>query len=251
MRTTETTVLLETVKALLRKKGVTYGALAKELGLSLPAVKRTMNSPAIPLGRLEAICDVIGISLADAATLARGSGHENFYFTEAQERFFAREPHYLAYLFEVLELSPAEIEKKHGISPKSTRRYLRKLEELGLLEVHPGDKIKTQIRGAVFWDDDGILGATFSRSMLRNISAHAEKKLGAPGDLHLAMHGWNLNALQYTEFRREYEELARKYRDLSTFNRKALGRRDTKYVSAMFVSDYWEDPFFREVKELR
>ncbi len=247
---TESEAILAAAKVLLRKQKRTYEDLAKHLGLSLPSVKRAMNSPNLPLHRMLEICEFLGFTLSELLAFARRDGSEGFRFTPEQENFFADHPHFLAYFFEVLEHTPAEIEKKHGISRRATHVYLKKLESMGLVELHPGDVVKHQVRGAIHWDDHGRLGQRFSRSMIEGFAAHALAKLGAPEKMIIELQGWTLTESEFTEWKRKYRELVGEFRQISVFNRKARKKSETRYVSAMMVADFWEDPFARELKEI-
>jgi DNA-binding Xre family transcriptional regulator len=247
---TETQAILKAAKALLRKQKHTYEDLARHLEISLPSVKRAMNSSHLPLSRVLEICEFLGFSLAELLAFTRKDWNESFCFTPAQEDFFAEHPHFLAYFLEVLDLSPAEIEKRHGLSRKSTHAYLKKLEKMGLVEWHPGDKVKHQVHGPIHWDDHGRLGQKFSRTMIQGFASHAVKKLGAPEKMQLELQGFNLTEEEFSEFGARYGKLLDEFRQLSMFNRKIRKKTEAPLASVMMIADYWENPFALQVKEI-
>ena len=59
--------LIDTLKRLLRERGLTYAVVAQQLGLSEATVKRGFSTRSFTLERVVAICDLIGILRAEAA----------------------------------------------------------------------------------------------------------------------------------------------------------------------------------------
>jgi hypothetical protein len=209
-----------------------------------------MNSPALPLNRLVAICDFLEMPLADLLQAVRRHHSEEFHFTREQEEFFASHPHFLAYFFAVIENSPAEIERIHGISRKSTFIYLSKLESMGLLELHPGDKVKHRVRGPVVWSDHGILGQTNSRIYVLEFAAHAAGKIAKPERMILELQGWRLTPEEFEEYKREYRQLADRYREISSFNKRVRPKNGVLTIAAMLLADEWDPPHHRAIKEI-
>lgn len=247
---TDSLLVLEALKILLKQQKKNYRALARHLGLSVPSVKRAMNSPDTPLSRIEEIGEFLGLGLFEVLELARRESSSDFHFTPEQERFFASNPHYFAYFDEVVQTSPAEIEKKHGISRRSTHLYLKKLESLGLVELHPGDKVKTAVRGQIIWDDHGPLGKTLSREMIRNMAERALGKIGSPGDMQLELWGWKLTPKEFQQYKHESRELGKRYSAISSFNGRTKNKNATLRPSAICIADDWDDPFQLKVIEI-
>lgn len=246
---TEAELVLEALKLLLKQRKKTYRDLAQYLKLSLPSVKRAMNSKSLPLKRVEEICQFLEISLFELLSLARTNAGQEFWFTEEQETFFAEHHSHLAYFFEVIERSPSEIEKKYNLSRRSSLQYLKKLEQMELLELQPGDRVKTRVRGPVMWDDHGVLGQVFSRLMIINMAEHISSKLGKPGDALVDLAGWKLSPEEYSKMKAEYAEFASRYRQISSFNKRAKRREASLNISAIMLADEWKDPFRMTIKE--
>jgi DNA-binding Xre family transcriptional regulator/predicted transcriptional regulator len=144
-------ILLSELKRILKRKNIKYSQLAAEMGMSESTIKRLMSSKDAPLSKVEAICDVAGITLFDLVTFCQESEVQNVSLTEKQERFFKLNTHFF-YFFSVLyeeKISVAQIKKKFGLNNASINKYLKKLEELGLLERHSQDKIVWKINGPI------------------------------------------------------------------------------------------------------
>ena len=77
--------LVDAMKACLRARGMTYGALAVKLRISEPTVKRMFSRGTFTLARIEQILEVIDLDLQELARLAReGSGRPGELSTEQE-----------------------------------------------------------------------------------------------------------------------------------------------------------------------
>lgn len=244
--------IISTLKSLIKKKGLKYSDLAQHLNLSVPAIKRVMTADEIPFSRVLGICEFLGIELEDVFKILNSNTAGLFFFSQTQEEFFSQNPSYLAYFFELYNerLLPSEIEKKHALSKKSTEKYLKKLEQLGLINFDKSRRLKILARGVVSWSDHGLLGNSFSRQMILSFSKWATDKLTNPGKMTVELHGWSLTAENYADFKKEYGELATKYRQISSYNRKIMREGHFSNLSVMTIADEWEEKMFREVHEI-
>lgn len=244
--------LLDTIKKIMGVRRIKYRDLAAALGISLPTVKRLLNKEEIQLSQLLKICRWLDMTVPELFEQASHLGADVFKFTPEQESFFASSPHYLAYLFALYNegLAPTEIQQLHGISQQSTRKYLRKLQELNLIDVFPGDRVKVLIHGAISWGDHGRLGQVFSKSMVESFAKRAVQQLGPPESLSTWLYGWSLTKQNVDELIHELNDLARRFRQTSAYNRKVLRRTDYDSFSCMVLLDKWEDDLFKKIQEL-
>jgi DNA-binding Xre family transcriptional regulator len=247
---TDSQLVLEALKILLKQQKLNYRALAKHLRISVPSVKRAMNSPEMPLSRIEEICSFLGLTLFEILETARRDSVDNFSFNQEQEEFLAANPHFFAYFEEIRFYSPDQIEQRHQISRRSTHIYLKKLESLRLLELHPNNEVKTKVRGQIIWDDHGPLGRTFSRAMILNMADRAAKKIGTPEKIFLELTGWKLTPAEYDELKRAYRETSNRFQALSSFNKRSKNQNASLDISAVTIADEWKDPFQLKVIEI-
>src|SRR5262245_8080173 len=66
-------LLIDVLKKALRERGLTYAHLAKGLGLSESSVKRTFSQGTMSLDRLEQVCALMGLEIADLLELTRAA----------------------------------------------------------------------------------------------------------------------------------------------------------------------------------
>ena len=155
----ETRTVILTLKSIVRSKRVRYRDIAAELKVSEQTVKRLFTSDDdVPLSRLERICGIIGITLADLMDSVRTARLEEYQLEEAQERLLASEPALFALYVLIHDgVAPQEIAKRHGLKWAAVFRALRKLEKAGMLEIGPRDSVRLKHRGAITWRLQGPL----------------------------------------------------------------------------------------------
>lgn len=243
--------LLTTVKKVMTSRKLKYRDLAREMAVSLPTVKRLMNNNEIRLNQLLQICRWLDLTLPELLEQAETGAHI-FKFSPEHELFFSKFPSHLAYLFELYNghLTPNEIQKKHGISTRSTRRYLKCLRKMDLIDILPGDQIKFLIEGSIAWSDQGKLGQVFSKNMIESFSRRATEETAGPNTVVTFLNGWSWTKNNHEEFQFELKELLRKFHQSSLYNRKILKPSDYKQFSSMILVDEWEHDLFTKIAEI-
>ena len=83
--------IVQSIRAHLRSKGITYRELAKALGVSEPTVKRNLGRGEFTLRRLDEICDVLDVSLADLVQGVHPESSRLSRLSEQQERALVRD----------------------------------------------------------------------------------------------------------------------------------------------------------------
>jgi transcriptional regulator with XRE-family HTH domain len=256
----ETFKVLKTIKLLIKQKKLSYADLATGLGVSLPTIKRWLNSDDISIATLLSISEFLEVDLLDLLEHARDRRTDECRFTAEQENFFARHLSYLAYYYELRRgLDPSAIERKHGIKASSTLRYLTKLEQLGLIRLSSRKRVAIAMNGPIVWDDRGPLGQVASKQMLKELSDRAaaslQLKAGSAHPPHLQklelqLWGQSLTDGDLAEMRGDYLALEEKYRARGQFNTKFRARSELKYVSGCVIFDQWDASVFTRVTDL-
>jgi DNA-binding Xre family transcriptional regulator len=151
-----TTLLIETLKKLLRAKSMTYRDLGKALGKSEASIKRLFAKEALTLKRLEEICACLDVDVFELATVARSQSAQSQELTLEQEAALAADIRLLGVFYLVLNdwtlpdmLERYEIDKPEAIS------LLAKLEHLNLIRLLPGDRIRLLIPRTMRLRNDG------------------------------------------------------------------------------------------------
>ncbi|MBT3584796.1 MAG: helix-turn-helix transcriptional regulator [Halobacteriovoraceae bacterium] len=166
-------LLMAELKKILKNKRIRYSSLSLKLGISESSVKRTMTASDGALSKIEAICEVVGISFFDlATTIQKESAHE-YQLSPEQDKFFSKNTNYF-YLFHLMyemKMTVKQVMKKYQIKALSMTKYLKKLEQLGLLERHANDKIVFLIEGYMTVGEKSGLGKHLIQTTVNNLSS--------------------------------------------------------------------------------
>lgn len=170
--------ITEILKSQAKSKGLTQSKLALELGVSLPTMKRWFSGKGLGLEEFLRLTQAIGLSFEDLAALTPEQEKKSFQYTELQETFFAEDPRYLAYFDQLLNgQHPDQIAARANLSPRSTRRYLKALEDIGLIEVHANHKVRLLVKGEPVWRKKGVLAQTLKAAAIEDFTEVASEKV--------------------------------------------------------------------------
>ncbi|MGE5086061.1 MAG: helix-turn-helix domain-containing protein [Bacillota bacterium] len=151
---------LSALKRSLKAKNILYRDLAKALDLSESSVKRILSSKSLSLERLEEICRVADLSFSEVVKSANLEDANQFFFlTDEQENALAENARLLHYFMMLLDgRTPQRIEKEYQLSRSEAQKFLFQLDRLGLIELHPRDKVKIKRHGFLRFRRDGPVG---------------------------------------------------------------------------------------------
>lgn len=245
-------ILMGELKKILRRKKIRYKDLAESLEMSESSVKRLMSAEDASLSKLEAICEVAGISFFDLVSLCKDEKAEELFLSPELVKFFSKNTHYF-YFFHLLYeegMSVQEVAKQYSLNSKSVTKYLRKLEDLELLEWHPGDKVKFLVRGRISIPDMNDLGTHLFQTTISNLS----NLICNPDEMRARM-GKKKNTFSISEcylkpevaegFYRKLGELAQEMSEASDRAEKVFEHDELELYTSIFgimpVRLYYED----------
>jgi transcriptional regulator with XRE-family HTH domain len=136
--------MLQTLKAALRKKGMTYRQLGEHLNLSEAAVKKQFQSADISFNRIIEICEVLNISFNAMVEAARSNPIRELKLTETQQDYFLKNPE--SFLF-FLKLSEAKGNSEIANADLKWERdrlwkALKALDKIELIRLHHSDRVE-------------------------------------------------------------------------------------------------------------
>ena len=158
--------LIEALKQSLKRQRLSYADVANHLGVSESSVKRAFSRGSFTLGRLEAICELAGVDFLELARLAEEARHRVVALTEAQEAEVVSDPQLL--LVAICALNRWRFEDiiaNYQISELELIRRLAHLDELGFLELLPGNRIKLRVARNFAWLPNGPIQQYFVRNV--------------------------------------------------------------------------------------
>lgn len=211
-----------TLKLELKRQKLTYADLAKRLGLSESGVKKILTAGDGSFQRLAEICDSLGLTMRDLIE-GHDEGMLELAYSEAQQDFLLSNPQafrlYWALVYERRPLDEAE--RIALLSPKQSFPHLRRLDQLQLLELLPGGRVRVPAVRQVRWVGGGPLVKKIYREWTRAFLDRVATPEPPPGAFFLTRY--------FRASRHTVEELVQALRDLEAeFVRRATREMRTE-----------------------
>ncbi len=162
--------LMRFLKNRAKSQGITQVMIANQFNISLPTVKRWYQGKGLSLEQASQLSEFLGISLGEALVSIKNTT-QTFQYTANQEKYFAKHPEYLAFFDNLLRgHSVKKISTRFSLNELKVSKYLLQLENLGLLELHIGNKVKLLVSGEPVWRKNGDLVKKFKNKILTDFS---------------------------------------------------------------------------------
>lgn len=167
--------LMTLIKQKARTIQLSQVQIASQLGVSLPTVKRWWAGQGVSVTVLNMLCGLLGTSMSQLF-LEFESGVAAYSYSLEQERMLASNPRVLA-LFDLLVSGEpiASIRRTYKLNDAELWALLLKLDRVGLIELHAGNKVKLKRKGEPLWLPDGPLTTMYRKKMIEAlIGQHAK-----------------------------------------------------------------------------
>jgi transcriptional regulator with XRE-family HTH domain len=150
------TTIVEAIKRQLRAQGITYQSLASRLKLSEATVKRDLARGDFSLHRLQEICNLLGVTVADLANDEPERALRITQLTDAQERALTADPKLLlvSYLL-VNRWTPDDVMSTIELSENDLVRLLLTLDEIGIIRFSKPRRVQLLTARNFAWRKDG------------------------------------------------------------------------------------------------
>ena len=165
------TLIVAELKRALRERQMTYAAVAQKLSLSVASVKRIFSAGDLSLKRVDQICDLLETSLADILLRARDRPATN-QLTLAQEQEIVSDPKLFLIAWLVLNRAPLEdIVRSYKFSEREVMRHFYKLDELKVIELQPGNRVRLLVSRHFSWRAGGPVQRYIHQKLLREFTS--------------------------------------------------------------------------------
>jgi transcriptional regulator with XRE-family HTH domain len=162
----QASALIDALKGALRRRGLTYADVGRRLGLSESSVKRVFAQKRMSLDRLEQLCGVMDLDIADLIELGHEAERRLAELTEDQERELVSDSKVL--LVAVLALdhwSPARILQTYRLSEAELVRTLARLDRMRIIDLMPANRIKVRLARNFRWRKGGPIQRYFEQRL--------------------------------------------------------------------------------------
>ncbi len=160
--------LLTVLKQQLKKQGITYRKLASELGLTESAIKQMFAADNMSLKRMDAICEILELDISDLVEISENQANKIELLSVEQEAILIGDQKLLLVAYCVVNnWSFEEIIARYDLSEPECIKQLVKLDKMNLVELLPGNRIKTLIAPNFAWQPNGPI-EHFFRNEVQN-----------------------------------------------------------------------------------
>ena len=175
-----TRAIVETLKKVLKARGMTYAELARALHVSTPTVKRLFSEHSFTLDRLEQILKVLEIDFYEVARMSRSTNGAAGELSLDQETALAKD----ARLFSIFWLITNEwrfdeIVAEFRTSAAQLTTYYARLDKLGLIDWRPGNQARLKAPKHYVWRRGGPLRKAYG---LRVVTEFMRARFDSPVD---------------------------------------------------------------------
>ncbi len=240
----QTRALMATVKQVLREQKITYAQVATALGLSEASVKRMFASCNITLSRLEQICDLVQLSLAELTERQQEKPQPLTRLTPEQEEELLADPKLLLAAFMTLnDWQAADIVAYFEISEHELIQRLARLDHLRMIELLPGNRVRKLTARNFTWRENGPVQAYFERSVKQQFLS---SRFSRESD-HLRFMGGRLSPQSLARMHQSIDRMTVEFDQLVQAD-SSLAHDQKVGVGAVFAIRPWELPAFSKLR---
>ena len=217
--------IVDTLKKVVRMRGLTYAELAKRVDLSEASVKRLFSQKSFTLARLLQFCGAVELEFAELARMAAGREGDVAQMSIAQETALAGDPRLLAVFYLVLNgWTFDEIVARYRISATQCVGALAKLDRMQLVDLMPGNRVRLKVPRDLQLRDDGPIRRRHGKRAVEDFLAPQFDRAGG----YFTFEFRELSRASFEILRRKLERLGAEFKELGELDsRVAPSRRET------------------------
>lgn len=233
--------LLATLKRCLKANGKTYADVAQVLSLSEASIKRLLTSDQISIGRLEQICKLMGMDLADLCKQMEETSGRIEQLSYEQETEISKDLTLLLVTVSVLNRwSMTQITDFYEIDQHTCIQKLAHLDRLKIIDLLPRNQIKLKVAANFSWLENGPIQQFFQKTVAAEFF---KTRFKDDGEQLIVLNGM-LSKASNLEFQKKMRRLSREFEEL---NREdvALNLEQRDGVTAVIAIRGWNFELFK------
>ncbi len=161
----QTSQLINTLKSILKGKGITYAELAIELGLSEASVKRLFSTESFSLRRLDLVCQYVGMEISDLASSMNQRKTISKLSLDQEKELVSDKELVLVTQLVLNHWKFDEMLEYFKFNEYQLLRLLVRLDTLKLIELLPGNKVKLLTTRNFAWIEGGPVQRFFKENV--------------------------------------------------------------------------------------
>lgn len=223
----------QTIKKLLKSHDKTQNQLAEYLDLSLPSIKKLLNSEDIGFERLVRIANFFGLNVSDLMSMAFEKDTALTKVSKKQERFICSKPIYTKILKSLFcSFSKEEIKRHYSLSAKYLESRLREMEQQGLLTLDSKGSIQLEVCWPLKYEDPKAISMkrflSWTIASMRKIISDYQKDRG-----FIYRFEYYCSDKTKKELESDMREIIEKYKIQASSDMKRLPKSKLNFFSAI------------------
>jgi len=236
--------LTQVIKGLLKQQRITYQSLALSLDMSEANVKRMFAKQAMSLQRLEQICEVLKLTMAELFQAIERKKERVTTLTKEQEQELVRDKKLLLVAVCVRDAwSMDEIIEYYQITEHECFQLMARLDKLKMIELLPGNQYRLLIAQDFKWIPNGPLETYITHYVIKDFMAAGFKEAES---FRFYMPG-TYSVTSVDILRRRLDDLTREAADLNNQDAK-LPVSQRKRIGLMVAMRPWELEQFQKLR---
>ncbi|MBP6677223.1 MAG: helix-turn-helix transcriptional regulator [Vitreoscilla sp.] len=242
MSTTQS--LITVLKTELKAAGITYAALARELGMAESTVKRMLSKGEMPLSRVDEICRVLKTDFAELSRRVADAAPLRRELTLEQEKAVVADRKLL--LLAICCMSQWTLEQvvsTYRLSEAEAIKYLVQLDRLGIIELRPMNRYRLNLAKTFRWRPHGPVMQYFRDEAVMDYYGGG---FDGEGEMLMLVHGQIGRSLA-TLFNERLQRLAQDFAQQHLADQKLPPDQKRPYTLVIGMRS-WLFGAFRELK---
>jgi transcriptional regulator with XRE-family HTH domain len=159
--------IVETLKKVLKARGMTYAELARALKLSTPTVKRLFSERSFTLERLEQVLRVLETDFYELARMSRGANGAGGELSVEQEAALAKDTRLFSIFWLITnDWTFEEILAEFRVSAAQLTAYYARLARLELIDWRAGNRARLLVPRHYVWRRGGPLRKVYGAKVI-------------------------------------------------------------------------------------
>jgi DNA-binding Xre family transcriptional regulator len=237
-------LLVQELKRYLKAQGVTYAALAPQIGLSESSVKRLFARQTMSLQRFEQICNVVGLEISDLVELMNERREFLTQLTPEQEGALVNDIKLLLMAYLLVNGWPLPtIIETYQIDALEAEKLLIRLNRARIIELLPFNRVKLLTARNFTWRPNGPVQRFFEQEVQREFLSGPFTKTGE----RFQFVGGLLSRTSLIQMEQSIDRLTREFDELVRRD-SALPLAERHSSSAVFAIRPWEFSMFAALR---
>lgn len=229
-------------------KGYRVADMATQLDVSIATAKRLLNGDDLSVSTMMKLCDWIHLDFYDLIEISKRQRVDYHYISSEQEKFLASRLGHLSFLRALQKGEDLNaLQAQNHLSRNDVEGYLADLEAFSFLKRDENGNVELLVKDGMDWRPGGALWQAYFATWVQQICDYMISASKQTESSIIDISQRKMTRASILEFKRETDELSRKYAAISRLERRVHKVGDLEYLTTMtlgdaFVPSMWSIP---------